>query len=156
MIDWTLTHQAVGSPRDMPRVLSSSFLGAITYSTTNALKTFVSLFIHFGQFLELQVLHSGNSDLTTSKVGKVTYLRVVKSKEKRMLRQLFKSMVVARQAAAAIETLKHMSDRQLEDIGFTRATYVDQIKTSVLAELDAADEQKVVVAPVNPNLVGAV
>ena len=73
-----------------------------------------------------------------------------------MLRQLFKSMVVARQAAAAIETLKHMSDRQLEDIGFTRATYVDQIKTSVLAELDAADEQKVVVAPVNPNLVGAV
>jgi len=25
-----------------------------------------------------------------------------------------------------------------------------------LAELDAADEQKVVVAPVNPNLVGAV
>ena len=104
----------------------------------------------------MQMLHSGNSDLTTSKVGKVTYLRVVKAKEKRMLRQLFKSMVVARQAAAAIETLKHMSDRQLEDIGFTRATYVDQIKASVLAELDAADEQKVVVAPVNPNLVGAV
>ena len=46
--------------------------------------------------------------------------------------------------------------RQLEDIGFTRATYVDQIKASVLAELDAADEQKAVVAPVNPNLVGAV
>jgi len=47
------------------------------------------------------------------------------------MRQLFKSMVVARQAAAAIETLKHMSDRQLEDIGFIRATYVDQIKASV-------------------------
>ena len=47
------------------------------------------------------------------------------------MRQLFKSMVVARQAAAAIETLKHMPDRQLEDIGFTRATYVDQIKASV-------------------------
>ena len=137
-------------------MLSRSFLGAITYSSTNALKTFVILFIHFGEFLELQMLHSGNSDFTTSKVEKVTYLKVVEAKEKRMLRQLFKSMVVARQAAAAIETLKHMSDRQLEDIGFTRATYVDQIKTSVLAELDAADEQKVVVAPVNPNLVGAV
>ena len=59
-----------------------------------------------------------------------------------MLRQLFKSMVVARQAAAAIETLNHMSDRQLEDIGFTRATYVDQIKASVLAELDAQDAAK--------------
>ena len=47
------------------------------------------------------------------------------------MRQLFKSMVVARQAAAAIETLKHMPDRQLEDIGFIRAPYVDQIKASV-------------------------
>ena len=56
-----------------------------------------------------------------------------------MLRQLFKTMVVACQAAAAIETLKHMFDRQLEDIGFTRATYVDQIKASVLAKLDALD-----------------
>jgi hypothetical protein len=71
------------------------------------------------------------------------------------MRKLFKSMVVARQAAAAIETWKHMSDRQLEDVGFTRATYVDQIKASVLAELDAADEQKAALAPVNPNLAGA-
>ncbi len=102
------------------------------------------------------MLHIGNSDFTTSKVGEVTYLRAVEAKEKRMLRQLFKSMVVARQAAAAIETLKHMSDRDLEDIGFTRATYVEQIKARVLAELDAADEQEAVLAPVNSNLVGAV
>ena len=73
-----------------------------------------------------------------------------------MLRQLFKSMVVARQAAAAIEALRFMSDRDLEDIGFTRATYVEQIKARVLAELDAADEQEAALAPVNPNLVGAV
>ena len=102
------------------------------------------------------MLHSGNSDLTTSKVGKVAYLRVVEAKEKRMLRQLFKSMVVARQAAAAIETLSHMSDRQLEDIGFTRANYVEKIKASVLAELDAQDAAKAIKAPVNENLVGAV
>ena len=140
----------------MPRVLSRSFLGAITYSSTNALKTFVILFIHFGEFLELQMLHSGNSDFTTSKAKKVTYLRVVEAKEKRMLRQLFKSMVVARQASAAIEALRFMSDRDLEDIGFTRATYVEQIKARVLAELDAADEQEAALAPVNPNLVGAV
>jgi uncharacterized protein YjiS (DUF1127 family) len=140
----------------MPRVLSRSFLGAITYSSTNALKTFVILFIHFGEFLELQMLHSGNSDFTTSKAKKVTYLRVVEAKEKRMLRQLFKSMVVARQASAAIEALRFMSDRDLEDIGFTRATYVEQIKARLLAELDAADEQEAALAPVNPNLVGAV
>ena len=46
-----------------------------------------------------------------------------------MLRQLFKSMVVARQAAAAIETLKLMSDRQLEDIGFTRALMLIKLKS---------------------------
>ena len=73
-----------------------------------------------------------------------------------MLRQLFKSMVVARQASAAIEALRFMSDHDLEDIGFTRATYVEQIKARVLAELDAADEQEAALAPVNPNLVGAV
>ena len=73
-----------------------------------------------------------------------------------MLRQLFKSMVVARQASAAIEALRFMSDRDLEDIGFTRATYVEQIKARVLAELDAADAQESALAPVNPNLVGAV
>tara|TARA_A200000113_G_scaffold150503_1_gene135573 strand:- start:426 stop:686 length:261 start_codon:yes stop_codon:yes gene_type:complete len=86
----------------------------------------------------------------------MTYLRVVEVKEKRMLRQLFKSMVVARQASAAIEALKYMTDRDLEDIGFTRATYVEQIKARVLAELDAADAQESALAPVNPNLIGAV
>ena len=49
-----------------------------------------------------------------------------------------------------------MSDRQLEDIGFTRETFVERIKADVFAELDAAQAEKVQVAPVNPNLVGAV
>ena len=73
-----------------------------------------------------------------------------------MLRQLFKSTVVARQAAAAVETLNHMSDHQLEDIGFTRANYVEKIKASVLAELDGQDAAKAASAPANANLVGAV
>ena len=49
-----------------------------------------------------------------------------------------------------------MSDRQLEDIGFTRETFVEQMKANVLTELDAADAEKSKAAPVNPNLVGAV
>jgi hypothetical protein len=49
-----------------------------------------------------------------------------------------------------------MSDRQLEDIGFTRETFVEQIKANILTELDAADAKKSQAAPVNPNLVGAV
>ena len=54
------------------------------------------------------------------------------------------------------ETLNHMSDRQLEDIGSTRATYVEQIKANVLAQLDAQDAAKAASAPVNANLVSAV
>ena len=73
-----------------------------------------------------------------------------------MLKRFFNAMIVARQASAAMQALQYMSDRQLEDIGFTRETFVEQIKANVLAELDAADAEKSQAAPVNPNLVGAV
>ena len=73
-----------------------------------------------------------------------------------MLKRLFNAMIVARQASAATQALQYMSDRQLEDIGFTRETFIEQIKENVLAELDAANAEKSQAAPVNPNLLGAV
>ena len=73
-----------------------------------------------------------------------------------MLRQIFKSLIVARQASAAFETLSHLSNKQLQDIGFTRATYVDEIKAQVLAEMDAAEEKKATQMQITPNLVGSV
>ena len=73
-----------------------------------------------------------------------------------MLKRFFNAMIVARQASAAMQALQYISDRQLEDIGFTRETFVKQIKANVLAELDAADAEKAQAAPVNPNLVGVV
>ena len=73
-----------------------------------------------------------------------------------MFKRLFRAMIVARQASAAMQALQYMSDRQLEDIGFTRETFVEQIKANILAELAAADAEKSQAAPVNPNLVGAV
>ena len=102
------------------------------------------------------MLHSGNSVLSDAAAAEKCYATIIQAKELKMLRQLFKSMVVARQAAAAIETLNYMSDRQLEDIGFTRENFVEKIKASVLAELDAQDTAKALKAPVNENLVGAV
>ncbi|MBL6609449.1 MAG: hypothetical protein ISQ87_02590 [Rhodobacteraceae bacterium] len=73
-----------------------------------------------------------------------------------MVRQIFKALIVARQANAAFETLSHLSDHQLQGIGFTRATYVDEIKAQVLAEMDAADEKKTTQMQINPNLVGVI
>ena len=102
------------------------------------------------------MLHSSNSVFYDDADAEKCYNTVVQAKEFKMLRQLFKSMVVARQAAAAVETLNYMSDRQLKDIGFTRENYVEKIKASVLAELDAQDAAKELEAPVNENLVGAV
>jgi hypothetical protein len=73
-----------------------------------------------------------------------------------MLKRLFNAMIVARQLSAAMQTLQYMSDSQLEDIGFTRETFIEQVKANILAELNAADAEKAQAAPVNPNLVGAV
>jgi uncharacterized protein YjiS (DUF1127 family) len=73
-----------------------------------------------------------------------------------MLKRFFNAMIVARQESAAMQALQYMSDRQLEDIGFTRETFVEQIKANILTELDAANAEKSQAAPVNPNLVGAV
>lgn len=60
-----------------------------------------------------------------------------------MLRQIFKSLIVARQASAAFGTLSQLSDHQ-------------NIKAQVLAEMDAGDEKKASQMQTNPNLVGAV
>jgi len=73
-----------------------------------------------------------------------------------MLKRLFNAMIVARQASAALQALQYMSDRQLEDIGFTRETFIEQMKANILAELDAAVAEKSQAVPVNPNLLGAV
>ena len=73
-----------------------------------------------------------------------------------MLKSFFNAMIAARQASAAMQALQYVSDRQLEEIGFTRETFVEQIKANVLDELDAADAEKSQSAPVHPNLIGAV
>ena len=66
-----------------------------------------------------------------------------------MLRQLFKSMVIARQASAAREAMRYMTNHQMGDIGFTRDNYIEGIKALISAELDAEDAKKISALPVN-------
>ena len=68
-----------------------------------------------------------------------------------MLRQLFKSMVVARQASAAREAMRYMTNRQLEDIGFTCDNYIEVIKALISAALDAKDAKATSESPVSIN-----
>ena len=68
-----------------------------------------------------------------------------------MLRQLYKSMVVARQASAAKEAMRYMTNHQLGDIGFTRDNYIEGIKALISAELDAKDAKAMSESTVNIN-----
>ena len=68
--------------------------------------------------------------------------------------------MLAQAASAARKTLRYLSDRDLEDMGLSRSTFVDGVVESVRADIDAkvADQpmSKSIKSVINPNLVGAI
>tara|TARA_B100000242_G_scaffold281137_1_gene241160 strand:- start:833 stop:1066 length:234 start_codon:yes stop_codon:yes gene_type:complete len=77
-----------------------------------------------------------------------------------MLKKLFKSMILSRAASAANQTLKTLSDRQLDDMGFSRTTFVSEIVSSVRKDLETADNdmshRQLINRIINPNPAGSV
>ena len=77
-----------------------------------------------------------------------------------MLKKIYKSLVLSRTASVANETLRTLSDRQLDDIGLSRATFVNEIVNSVRKELDSSENNKSrrqkISTIINPNLVGSI
>ena len=77
-----------------------------------------------------------------------------------MLKKIYKVMVLSRAASAANETLRTLSDSQLDDIGLSRASFVSEIVNSVRKDLDNAENNKskreMIAALINPNLTGSV
>ena len=73
-----------------------------------------------------------------------------------MLKQLYRAIVISRSASAARQTLPYLTDSHLNDMGFSRDTFVEGIKARVSAELDAAEAANNFAPPVNENLLGAV
>ena len=69
-------------------------------------------------------------------------------------------MILSRAASAANETLKTLSDRQLDDMGLSRATFVSEIVNSVRKDLDAAENspstRQMINQIINPNFAGSV
>ena len=69
-------------------------------------------------------------------------------------------MILSRAASAANETLKTLSDRQLDDMGLSRAIFVSEIVNSVRKDLDAAESspstRQMINQIINPNLAGSV
>ena len=81
-------------------------------------------------------------------------------KGKNMLKKIYKSLVLSRTASVANETLRRLSDHQLDDIGLSRATFVNEIVNSVRKELDSSENNKsrrqMISTIINPNLVGSI
>ena len=77
-----------------------------------------------------------------------------------MLKKIYKVMVLSRAASAANETLKTLSDSQLDDIGLSRASFVSEIVNSVRKDLDNAENNKtkreMIAVLINRNLAGSV
>ena len=77
-----------------------------------------------------------------------------------MLKKLFRAMILSRAASAANRTLKTLSDRQLDDMGFSRTTFVSEIVSSVRKDLDTAENdmshRQMIKRIVNPNLAASV
>ena len=77
-----------------------------------------------------------------------------------MLKKLFRAMILSRAASAANQTLKTLSDRQLDDMGLSRATFVSEIVNSVRKDLDAAESspstRQMINQIINLNLAGSV
>ena len=77
-----------------------------------------------------------------------------------MLKKIYKVTVLSRAASAANETLKTLSDSQLDDIGLSRASFVSEIVNSVRKDLDNAENNKsnreMIEVLINPNLAGSI
>lgn len=71
-----------------------------------------------------------------------------------MLRTLYRAMVISRAKSSAYQTLAMLSDRELADIGYSRASFVDTYIANIVAEMYANDAAAA--SPVNANLVGVV
>ena len=52
-----------------------------------------------------------------------------------MFNSLFNSIIAAQQASAAAKVLAYISDTQLAEIGHTRATFIENVKTDFINSL---------------------
>ena len=77
-----------------------------------------------------------------------------------MFKKILKTIMLAQAASAARKTLRYLSDRDLDDMGLSRSSFVDGVVESVKADIEANVKDqpisKNIKCVVNPNLLGAV
>ena len=77
-----------------------------------------------------------------------------------MFKKILKTIMLVQAASAARKTLRYLSDRDLDDMGLSRSTFVDgvveSVKTDIEANVKAQSISKNIKCVFNPNLVGAI
>ncbi len=77
-----------------------------------------------------------------------------------MFKKILKTIMLVQAASAARKTLRYLSDRDLDDMGLSRSTFVDGVVESVKTDIEANVKDqpisKNIKCVVNPNLVGAI
>ena len=77
-----------------------------------------------------------------------------------MLKKLFRAMLLNSSASADIETQKTLSDRQLENMGLSKATFISEILKSVRKDLDTSEDnmshRQIIHKIGDPNSAGSV
>ena len=71
-----------------------------------------------------------------------------------MFNSFFNSIIAAQQSSAAAKVLAYISDTQLAEIGHTRATFIENVKTDFINSLQVETAAKQNKTPVNANLAG--
>ena len=62
--------------------------------------------------------------------------------EIKMLKKIYRAMVLAQAASAANRTAAYLTDHQLQDWGYTRGTFAAETVAQIKAEFDTADQAK--------------
>ena len=77
-----------------------------------------------------------------------------------MFKKILKTIMLVQAASAARKTLRYLSDRDLDDMGLSRSTFVggvvESVKTDIEANVKDQPISKNIKCVVNPNLVGAI
>ena len=77
-----------------------------------------------------------------------------------MFKKILKTIMLVQAASAARKTLRYLSDRDLDDMGLSRSTFVDGVVESVKTDIEANVKDqpisKNIKCVVNPNLFGAI
>jgi len=58
-----------------------------------------------------------------------------------MLNKIYRAIVISRTKTAALNTLAYLTERDLVDMGISRASFVEAQVASVIADLDAKDHE---------------